>query len=331
LHTSTIAPLEPGTSYFLEIALQNSVGVTRVVKTMTFTTLPALSPFAIQNVTDLQATVEGNDVALRWNNPIDVFATVRVVRSHLFYPLTPTDGVVVYSGTGESLRQVDILAERSPYYYTVFVLDAEGRYSTGAVVLVRRPGDTAVLPGDTNQQPLLPATSSATTSIPNQTDTTIGSVLQASDVFVVYEGKNTTLGSLTSLPVDTLVTLSIPKDALPPHIKTVIVTVTNPTDNAKEASYLLKLNPDGTAYTTAIRTSRFEGEGEIRIVVYDFSVARVMTLTYKIFYAVTEDETESWWWYGVVVLVPVGGCLLGGYSLYLLVRRRRRFEDNHSA
>jgi hypothetical protein len=40
---------------------------------------------------------------------------------------------VVYSGAGNSARDIVILAEYSPVYYTAFVIDSDDRVSSGAV------------------------------------------------------------------------------------------------------------------------------------------------------------------------------------------------------
>ena len=138
-HDTTIDTLEPGTTYWYKVVVTAGQGRATVVHQGSFTTLPVFVTGTLMNVRNVAATVRGMDVSLRWLNPeLELGSVVRVVRSHLFYPATPDSGALVYEGTAERVQDAFALGQRSPQYYTLFVIDAYGNYSSGAVVRVVR-------------------------------------------------------------------------------------------------------------------------------------------------------------------------------------------------
>ena len=76
--------------------------------------------------------VTGGDArnVLSWTNPTDPdFAGVRVVLKTTGFPTGPTDGAVVYSGTGTSYNHTG-LANGTSYYYSAYAFDGIPNYST---------------------------------------------------------------------------------------------------------------------------------------------------------------------------------------------------------
>jgi adhesin/invasin len=84
------------------------------------------------DVTSFTATEGNGRVALSWANPTDGdFAGVKILRKTEGYPINPTDGAVVYEGTGTSHTDTG-LTNKTTYYYVAFAHDEVPNYSSGA-------------------------------------------------------------------------------------------------------------------------------------------------------------------------------------------------------
>jgi chitodextrinase len=318
-HETTIPNLEPGTTYWYMITSTNGRGVSQVTKQGNFTTLPMIQTSVALNVRNLVTVVSGVDVSLRWQNPpLGAGSKVRVVRSHLFYPASLNDGALVYEGQGVAVMDAAALAAHSSLYYTIFVIDANGMVSSGAVVKVSRldPAVSSVSPVAT--LPTYPV------------DVGEETVLRAAAVFVRQGTVTQALGNPITLDFDTIYTVYIPIDAVTTHLKSIIVTIQNPTDQRLSASYLLKLNQNADAYEAVIEPPHVRGASRVIIEVFDFnqaSVRRIVTpLTFVAPATVPVMFPDGVLWYWYIVAPPL---LLGGVSsvslwwLLLFVRRRR--------
>ncbi len=86
------------------------------------------------NVTNLSATPGEGEIALAWTNPgAGDFAGVRIKRSTVSPPSSPTSGTTVYEGTGTSYTDTG-LTEHVTYYYTVFSKDGVPNWSSGVSI-----------------------------------------------------------------------------------------------------------------------------------------------------------------------------------------------------
>lgn len=280
-HNPLIVGLEPGTRYFYEVTLRNSRGVSAVVAVDSFVTLPALSSEAPPNVSNVVVTVDGVDVRLSWQNPANFSGEIRVVRSHLFYPTTPVDGILVYRGTGNTLVDDEVLSERSPQYYTIFVQLPDGRWSSGALAEARR---TVVV------DDAVPTTTPDIDLVPIVTPIGDTVLLDPAAVRVLLGNEMLGFDALTTLPTNTEVTILIPKNAVMPHLKAIILTLYNPTTQAKTTSYLLKLDPAGEYYAVTFITSSVAGEAVMTLSVYDFSAEQVRRIGVRVAYV---EDTSS--------------------------------------
>jgi hypothetical protein len=325
-HETTLSGLEPGTKYYIEIGAVDGRGISRVIATDSFTTLPPALVSLPSNVSNLWGMVEnGDDVSLSWQNPTDAdFAYVRVVRSHLFYPLSPTDGSVVYEGNGTGLEDTDALSLRDRQYYTVFAYNAEGVVSSGAGVLVTKGAtvsDTGVVSpaGATSTGPGL--------VIPVEVGTS--NLLEAADVILRQGLHDQSMAALESLRVNEPVQIIIPKGAVVQHLKAIVVTLSDPSDQRLSTTYLLKLSADGERYEGVVPGSVVVGQSRLTVEVYDFEAQVVRRITKMFSYetsvrpAFAVPTTDRLW--------LIGGGL--GFTLILLitwwwlVARRRRRED----
>jgi len=99
----------------------------------------AIYEYLVRNLT-VEATVEGPQILISFTNPtISNFLKVHIVRKLRSYPLSPTDGVKVYEGTGNVFSDRNIVGGQC-YYYTVFVELDDGsiyydvNFSTGFAI-----------------------------------------------------------------------------------------------------------------------------------------------------------------------------------------------------
>jgi hypothetical protein len=76
-------------------------------------------------------------VVLSWTNPTSAFDEIRVVRKADVDPDGPTDGTVVYSGTGTGVTDGGLAAD-TVYHYAVWTV-AGGVFSADAVRATATP------------------------------------------------------------------------------------------------------------------------------------------------------------------------------------------------
>ncbi len=267
-HISELINLEPGTKYYVEVTVYGARGQESVQK-VTFVTEAAITTDTPLSVTGAKVEVIEDTAIIRWENPDPLEGVVRVVRNYLFYPQNQSDGVVVYEGTGESFTDNAVLQERDKYYYTIFVLAPDGRVSAG--VVLRASKETLI--------PDIGTTTPTTTPTINEPLEEGGSILNPSDIFFTFNGQTVSFSTVSELPVRTPILLSIPKEALPPNLKSVLVSVQNPVNNNETTVYLLKLRADEKAYEARFVTSDVEGEGRIMVELYDYEQAMVHRIT----------------------------------------------------
>jgi chitodextrinase len=329
-HAPTLYQLEPGTVYQYELELINERGIRQVVEHGSFTTQPSYVSTVPGNVSNLRATVVQTDVQLSWQLPPALEGTVRVVRSHLFYPTSPTDGVIVYEGVGDGVTDSAAFGEHSPLYYTVFVQHPSGLVSSGAVVRVDRPADF-VIRDDALPTQVVPEQSSTTTAVPGTPIVPVGGLqlLDPASVQLRYDGLVTTFDALYELPTGTEVTILVPQAAVMPHLKAIMLTVYNPSQHTETTSYLLKLDQAGTYYAVTFTTADSEGEAAIMLEVYDFTAAVVRRIGTQVTYQDTPQAVAvvQKYYYDATFIGGVGGVgFLAASGGWLLWRRRRR-ED----
>ncbi|HEY1037190.1 MAG TPA: fibronectin type III domain-containing protein [Candidatus Paceibacterota bacterium] len=153
--------LEPGTKYYFQIHLKDSLGGT-IVYRGEFMTVAIPDSIAPGAPADLSAYLNRDTVMLNWKNPSDRdFAYVRLVRSDIFYPLNPINGKVVYEGRGTYAVDADIVPGKM-YFYSLFAYDSAGNLSQPAIVavyyprVVRVPSEesaaTSSVPGEGSEQ-----------------------------------------------------------------------------------------------------------------------------------------------------------------------------------
>jgi hypothetical protein len=304
--------LEPGTVYYYELRAINVRGQSTVISADSFTTKSSVPADSLPNVQGFIGQVQNIDVALSWVNTFsnpDYY--VRVVRSHLFYPGTIESGTVVYEGRGQSFVDTDALATRSPQYYTIFVLNGTGAVSSGAVAQVFRtnvqntdvPVGTSTIPADIGDD----------------------SILSASAITIVQNERTQVFDQALNLNTGESYLVSIPYAAVSRNLKSIIVSVQNPSNQREVSAYLLKLNQAGDAYTANIPGSLVAGTAGIMVEVFDYeqeTVRRISTSITFIDDAVPipffPDRLLQYLLYLAILLLT----LFFTYWLLLLWRRR---------
>ena len=304
-HSIAIFGLAPGTVYYFRITAKDPSNNQSAPYAGTFTTQntalpPDTTPPA--NPSALAALASETSVLLSWGNPTDPdFQAVRVMRKMTGYPATPSDGILVYDGAGQSVTDAG-LTPGTTYYYTVFARDTSLNYSSGAIIpvttLVPPPSPTPTpvppsptpsgggsggsgstsspVPGTTTTPfPLMTGTSTIPFASFPATGTPSAAILRLSIHGVIFMQPEKSTERLMvkngSLRVDGAnnISIAIPYEMLPDVLKTIIITIIDPNNNNKASLYLLSVNPKKTAFEAIIPAFRGGGEYPFTISIFD--------------------------------------------------------------
>jgi hypothetical protein len=328
-HETEITALEPGTSYLYEITAYSAAGAVVVLKKGTLITASLPADEAVANVAKLVLEARGQDVYFTYTVPPDVaIETIRIVRNHLGYPSNSTDGAVVYDGLATTFTDVGALTTHPTQFYTVFVVAKTGTISSGAVGVVslekteERPEDVVV------------STTTASSSEPEMVLTG----LEMSMIKLFQLGREHSFFDTTILlSYKDSFTLKIPIEALPRHLKSIVVTLLDPTNQRQSYSFLLRLNKDQTAYEATIAPLYVRGVSRLQVQVFDYDRQSVGLYRKQIDFVVLDSEAEPEVIFPDALLTSLRyglwpGLFLGVVALLLfwllLMRRSRKAEDN---
>ncbi|MEY2665428.1 MAG: hypothetical protein RLZZ480_533 [Candidatus Parcubacteria bacterium] len=337
-YETKITDLEPGTTYEYQVIGYTPRGAETILKRGTFTTLGKEEFVPPANVSRFVAFRDGVDVNLSWVLPsTQEGVMVKVVRSHLGFPMYPSDGAMVYQGDGESIVDKGILSLYSPVYYTIFVVDESGLVSSGAVAMVYAAGSAAdvdavtpgTIPGGTDSPNLPEGETFASTSPALPPNTRMPDI---SEIFVIQDGVQRTFAdSAIVLNAQDSVTISVPRDAVFDSLKSIIVTLTDPTDATKTYSFLLRLNKDKTAYEAILSPLQVEGISKLTIDIYDYKAAVVGTYAKSISFTTPRNSVVVPVFPDLLLAyaVPVVGAVAAflGFFWFLLYYRRRKKSE----
>ncbi len=298
-HSILITDLEPGTRYEYEIIGYNARDRQTVLKSGSFTTLSYKVAVSPTNVSQFVAIQNGEDVDLSWRLPVgEDIAQVRVVRSHLGFPEFPNDGAIAYQGDGESVKDRGVLGQFSPVYYTAFVYDQQGNISSGAVAMVYRSGSASDNAESADQSSsretikvpeLVPE---ATSTIDKKRVTIEMKMPEPREVYLMQNGKRYVFGDNDiKLDYSQNFTVLVPYAAVAGNLKSIIVTVLNPTNTRQAQSFLLRLNPDRSAYEATVGALGVVGRSQAKLEIYDYQAFVVATYQVPISFVEVEEET----------------------------------------
>lgn len=273
-HTTILTDLEPSTTYFYELYGKDRFGREVLLRKDTFTTLSRFTLAAAPNVSFFTATVSGINVLLQWGNPVgDALGYVRVVRNHYGYPVSPTDGYIVYEGLADRFYDEGALQQYDRQYYTIFAYNIDGLPSSGAVALALRAG---VRPP--SSEPILPTTGgfngTGTTSIstagqPSTTEPERFRLTFADITVVQFDELVPAQAETIAIVADASFVIRVPQALVPSQVKTVIVTWQHPTKADRTTSYLLRLNESGTHFEAMAASMDDVGLYPMQLSVFD--------------------------------------------------------------
>jgi hypothetical protein len=144
-------------------------------------------------------------------------------------------------------------------FYTVYAYDREGNISSGAVVSIRLQGNVT-MPID----------------VVTETETENPINLDLSNIVLTQEGKHIPFIRGTAV-IDGAkrLSISIAYDALPEHLKTILITLVSGTDKEQEFNFLLRINAEKTAYVAHLAPLGVRGDFPLRVAVFDFKTTQI--------------------------------------------------------
>lgn len=337
-YATTLTGLQPGTRYQYEVIGYTPLGTATTLQRGNFSTLSRDDVLAPANVSQLQAIAQGSDVLLTYKPPVEDYSYIRVVRSHLRFPTYLDDGVVVYQGKDTNITDRDALKEYSPAYYTVFVIDAAGNVSSGAVARVYYLEQEAVPDSEPAQPPIhnggtqngqVPPSASTSPALP------VGTRMPGlAEIFLQQDNDLQSFAAQTIvLDADRPFVISIPKDAISINLKTIIVSLTDPADSRQSYSFILRLNNDGTAYEAVLSALNREGQSRFVVDIYDYESLVVATYQKTITFGKVENELTPVFPDLLIensrTILPVAAGIVFSALLFLLFKLRRRVDEDN--
>lgn len=261
-HETRIVGLQPNTKYFFTIEGEDGSKRNGTLYNGVFTTLLPVDTFAPGNVSYFSAQKESSDILLSWKNPSDPdFAKVRIVESELFYPSDTADGWVVYEGDGEYAKSKGKALPGTTHYYTLFTYDVLGNISSGAVTFLKVADDGKV-------------STDAPAEIIDPSLNVINFTFQK--LHFMQDGEVVPIdGNTIYIDGSKQLTISIPYDALPMHLKTILVVLKNEAEPEKKFSFLIRANEAKTEYTATLAPLGVSGKFPVQVSIFDFKTAQV--------------------------------------------------------
>lgn len=263
-HTTTVTGLTPDTLYYYELIPYNTQGRAMKSLTGTFTTNTFESE-SVPNVISFTANPAGQEALLFWEMPSTLpTSVVRVVRNYRGYPTDPSDGAVLFEGSANAFRDSEAFVEYRTQYYAIFTISPEGRFSSGALAFASADVVPSTNPVD--------AENIATTTLPEKPeDIVIPDTDFNLEEITLYQGPTAYAFDVPGIVLSYLdpFLVSIPKEALPPHLKVIVATLLDPTDYSKSYSFLLRLNNTQTAYEALLAPVGLQGVSRLTLEIYD--------------------------------------------------------------
>ncbi len=326
--TFFLSDLEPGTTYEYEIVGYSPFGLPFVLKRSTFTTNQYEIDKSPPNVLRFNAIESGGSAILTWQLPlVEDIAKVRVVRSHFGFPEHPANGAVVYEGLATRSIDADILNNYSPVYYTAFVYDIYGNISSGAVARVYASSGNI----DTKDNGIV---TEPTIEINQERVTPDMKMPELSDIYI-NQNKNqfTMLEAPLELDSDQSFSVQVPSEFVSNNLKSIIVTVVDPTNNKENYSFLLRINKDRSDYEAVIPALRVSGRSQIILEVFDYEAYAVATYKAPVFFLESKTPLGFGFLFQTLMqhlfVVAVVLFILAASIFWFFILKRRRTEDNN--
>lgn len=270
-HATKITGLTPGTRYYFSIEIENSEADSYRLSGQSFVTKVAFDDVAPTAPSNFIAQGQKSAIYLLWQNPSDEdFAAVTLVRSKRFYPVDPFDGEIVYQGRAQSYVDRDVVPG-TVYYYTLFAKDGDGNYSSGviAAAVVPFPMDDT-LGAPYKETPSIPKDPFENLPSAPSVPLSIERLLFLDFDFIQQSVILPQIGDQVVVRADETLTVSIDYGRLPEVLKTIGVTLTDPTDAEKVFTFLLRITKDKERYEATIAPLLRPGTYPISLTVLDY-------------------------------------------------------------
>lgn len=260
-HQVVISGLTPNTLYFFSITSVSSYGATTRLERQTFVTSKFIEGYP--NPINFRALALENEIELTWKNPTNPeFKEVRLVKSDKFFPADPDDGEVIYEGTSE--KNIDDQVKKgTTYYYALFAKEKDGTFSSGVLAKAR-----ILLPGERpeEEKEIFETLPKAPTVHPQ---------IQALNFFdfdFIQNGKILEKQGAATVAIDGKKNLTITLDygKVPEVLKSIVFTLTHPSNKEKKFSFLLRINQEKTFYTASLAPLGESGLYKVNIAIVDF-------------------------------------------------------------
>lgn len=263
--SATITDLLPDTTYYVTITVTSAIGggITTVQKI--FTTphvqpeIPSVPQVPVINVGNVTLSEIRNDtpnglgsaLSLTWQNPSLNFDTVIVVRSPKFFPTDSLGGKIIYQGNSNTV--VDQSIEQGVlYYYTIFVKDRLGNYSSGVGTMGGISLPSGVFSNENGNTNLTSGIVFGDLQF-----TQVGLALENHNDHIIVDAQNGLQINLTSTKI-------------PANIKTIKVTVSELGNNKNSLMFLLALNKDTSSYEAMVVPPQKSGVYQTKFSLYDY-------------------------------------------------------------
>src|SRR5690606_26393284 len=228
---------------------------------------------------------------LSWQNPsFPEFLRVRVVRKENSLPVDPFDGVLVYSGSGQSTT--NNISFNVNYFYTAFVENQSNSFSSGAITSLFVAGDEEppVPPPEEEPEGEEPEGGEPGGGDPIDpfesfpevvSDDPLSSVLSISDFEFIQEGERPQIFKQNGIRLagDKEIVIRLPYDKVPETLKTIGVSIIHPEDQNKIFSFLLKPDSQNRYYMAKIAPLSFSGQYPINIYVFNYQDQTIKRLS----------------------------------------------------
>ncbi|MDO8183392.1 MAG: carboxypeptidase regulatory-like domain-containing protein [bacterium] len=243
-------------TYGYHVTIANSASASDNVYSVDFgnTGNPVVS--GVPNVSNFQAVPNNSVINLTWVNPVyPDLGVVRIVRLAGSIPLDPNDGQLIYEGTGQSFTDTNVTAGVT-YFYTAFVRNTTGQYSSGVVAQATITAD------DDDEDDEEPPPDDEIIPPPGGGGDIFDTFSEAIDITLPPVGlifSQPGLGNQIVVPggqatIDgaKILTVFLPLDAAPPVLKTIGLTLFAPGQPRRSFTFLLRLNNERTGYMATI-------------------------------------------------------------------------------
>jgi dihydroorotate dehydrogenase len=124
--------------------------------------------------------------------------------------------------------------------------------------------------------------------------------------------------------------VSVPYASVPKNLKSIIVSIQNPSNNKEVSSYLLKLNQAGDAYVARVSAPNVEGQARITVEVFDYKLETVRRISTVLSFTdkavpvpIFPDRLLELGWYFFVPQIVI----VSSFAWYWFLLRRKHRRD----